>query len=572
MYCAGIMYLRTTQQRRKDGRVVRYLQLAENYRNAQGQTVARVVTHLGREDQVDRAALERLVRSVVRFLGRDGEAPAAVEPGASTEPFVVEAAWELGGPHVIGAVWEELGVAKTLQRAARRGRYATDVERAILVMVCQRCLEPGSKLEATRWLGDEVRVPGIGQVTDDQLYRAMDFLLRHADAVQEAVFFSVASLLNLEVDLVFFDTTSTYFEIEPDPHEQDEAAAGRATDDERGEQLRRLGHSKDQRPDLPQVVIGLAVTKTGIPVRCWVWPGNTSDQTLVEQVRDDLRGWKLDRSVFVADSGFSSRENLAYLRRAGGHYISGIRMRAGMAEVEAALSRQGRYRQVTPNLAAKEVWLDRGASGEKRYIVCRNDDEASRDRARREQLVARLDGELAALKTLDQEAHHKRECTLRTHASLGRYLRQMPSGRLLIDRDKIKEEERLDGKYLIETSDATLSAEDAALAYRNLQEAERAFRDLKGRIGLRPVYHRLDERIRAHVLLCFLALLVVRVCETRSPTPWPVQRRLLRRLKLVRFRSKDGAFEQRTELDTDQKNLLRALNVAEPAGVSGVNL
>jgi hypothetical protein len=565
------MYLRTTQQRRKDGRVVRYLQLAESYRNASGQTVARVVSHLGREDRVDRAGLERLVASIARFLG--SEVPGAPGEGVEGAGFMLEGAWELGGPHVIAALWEELGIAKTLRRAARRGRFTTDVERAVLVMVCQRMLEPGSKLAATRWLADEIRLPGIVEVSDDQLYRGLDFLLEQSEAVQEAVFFSVANLLNLEVDLVFFDTTSTYFEVEadhdPDADEDPDAdtavAAGEAP-------LRRLGHSKDHRPDLPQVVIGLAVTKTGIPVRVWVWPGNTSDQAVVEQVRDDLRGWKLDRSILVCDSGFASRDNLAYLTRGQGHYLAGIKLRAGMADVEGALSRQGRYLRLADNLSVKEVWVNRGGAGERRFIVCRNDEEARRDKTRRDQAVARIETELAAIRSVDQDAHHKRECALRAHPSLGRYLRQSASGRLALDRQKISAEERLDGKYLIETSDRTLSAADAALAYKNLLQAERGFRDLKGRIELRPVYHRLDQRIRAHVLVCFLALLLIRVAETRTNQTWPAQRRLLRRIKLARFSSKDGRFDQRSELDAEQKTLLKALNVAEPKRVHALSV
>lgn len=559
------MYVRTTQQRRKDGRVVRYLQLAESYRNQSGQTVARVVSHLGREDQVDRAGLERLVRSIGRFLGSPATTAIDGASFAAADGFALEAAWEVGGPHVVHALWEELGIARTLRRAARRGRYTTDVERSVLVMVCQRMLEPGSKLEATRWLTDEVRLPGIASVTDDQLYRAMDFLLEHDEAVMESVFFSVADLLNLEVDLVFFDTTSTYFEADPDELDAAGDAAGEAP-------LRRLGHSKDHRPDLPQVVIGLAVTKEGIPVRCWVWPGNTSDQTVVEQVRDDLRGWKLGRSVLVCDSGFSSRENLAYLTRGGGHYLSGIKMRSGGPDVGQALSRQGRYLRVADNLEVKEVWLHRGDAGERRFIVCRNSDEARRDKATRDRQVARIEAELAALKTLSGAAHHKRECALRAHPSLGRLVRQTGAGRLAIDKAKIVSEERLDGKYLIETSDRTLSAADAALAYKNLLQAERGFRDLKGRIELRPVYHRLDQRIRSHVLICFLALLLVRVAETRSGQTWPAQRRLLRRIKLARFSSKDGRFDQRSELDTEQKHLLRRLNMAEPARVTQLSL
>jgi transposase len=319
-------------------------------------------------------------------------------------------------------------------------------------------------------------------------------------------------------------------------------------------------------------VIGLAVTKTGVPVRVWVWPGNTSEQTVVEQVRDDLRGWKLDRSVLVCDSGLSSRDNLAYLTRGGGHYLAGIKLRAGMPDVEQALSRQGRYLEVADNLAVKEVWVNRGAAGERRFIVCRNAEEARRDKTRRDQAVARIETELRAIKTLPTDAHHKRECALRAHPSLGRYLRQTPTGRLVVDRQKIAAEERLDGKYLIETSDRSLSAADAALAYKNLLQAERGFRDLKGRIELRPVYHRLDERIRAHVLVCFLALLLVRVAETRTNQSWPVLRHTLRRIKLARFSSKDGRFDQRSELDAEQKTLLRALNVAEPERVRALSL
>ena len=157
------------------------------------------------------------------------------------------------------------------------------MERAIFTMVCQRCLEPASKLEATRWVGRDVVIDGVDGVSDDQLYRAMDFLLACAERVQESVFFSVAHLLNLEVDVIFFDTTSTYFETEPahdvdDDEEDAEDLAG-----EQAGPLRRQGHSKDHRPDLPQVVIGLAVTREGIPVRCWVWPGNTNDQSVVAE-------------------------------------------------------------------------------------------------------------------------------------------------------------------------------------------------------------------------------------------------------------------------------------------------
>ena len=555
------VYLRVTQRRNKGGDVVRYLQLAHNERNERGVPVARVIHTFGREDEVDRAALQRLVASISRFLAPE-QALAAGAPAG----FDFLAAREQGRPHVVQALWAELGIGRSLERVARSRRYRSDVERAVFAMVCQRCIAPASKLEATRWAPREVVLPGVGELSDDGLYGAMDFLLECSERVQEAVFFSVANLLNSEVDVIFFDTTSTYFEVEAD---DDEAGLGEDEDTPaddaplREAGHRRLGHSKDHRPDRPQVVIGLAVTREGIPVRVWCWPGNTSDQTVIEQVKDDLGGWRLGRCVWVIDSGFSSSENLRYLQRAGGHYIAGMKLRSGTAEARLALKRQGRYRVVAENIAVKQVIVGDGAARQ-RFVVTRNPREADHDRARREQTIARLEAKLAALEQTRGTAHEKAACALRAHPSMGRYLRQTSTGRLLIDRAKVRAEARLDGKYLLTTSDDTLSAEDVALGYKNLLEAERGFRDLKGTLLLRPVFHRKEDRIRAHVLICFLALVIVRVCELRAGDTWRTIGDQLSTIKLGRFRSPEGEFTQRTELTADQRHLLTALGVPEP--------
>lgn len=557
------MYLRATVKRTKRGESVRYLQLAHNERNERGVPVARVIHNFGREDQLDREALVRLVRSIQRFLGGEETLRASTPEG-----FRFLRAPEAGGPHVLDQLWSELGIGKAIARVAGRGRGRSGVERAIFAMVCQRCLEPASKLEATRWLGRDVVIDGIDAVSDDELYRAMDFLLCCSERVQESVFFAIANLLNLEVDVIFFDTTSTYFEVEVDEDDRDDAELEPAG---RERPLRRLGHSKDHRPDLPQVVIGLAVTREGIPVRVWVWPGNASDQTLVEQVKQDLAGWRLGRAIYVVDSGFSGRDNLRHLRSGGGHYIAGVKLRSGMPETEQALSRQGRYRVVKDNLRVKEVRVGNGDAAV-RYVVCHNPAEAERDQALREQRIARIEAELARLaeqrqraKTkADREAHLRGECALRDHPTLSRYLRQTKGGRFALDRAKIAAEERLDGKYLLTTSDPSLSAEDVALGYKQLMEAERSFRDLKGTLLLRPVFHRKDDRIRAHVLVCFLALVLVRLAETRTGETWRTIRAELGQIRQGHFRSQDGDFTQTSELTTRQRDLHTQLGVPEP--------
>jgi hypothetical protein len=507
----------------------------------------------------------RLVGSIQRFLGGEETLRAGTPAG-----FRFVSAPESGGPHVLDALWSQLGIGKAIGRVAGRGRGRSGVERAIFAMVCQRCLEPASKLEATRWLGRDVVLDGVEGVSDDGLYRAMDFLLACSERVQESVFFSVAHLLNLEVDVIFFDTRSTYFEVDlddADAGEEEEQVGEPAAEGP----LRRLGHSKDHRPDLPQVVIGLAVTREGIPVRVWVWPGNANDQTLIEQVKADLAGWRLGRAIYVVDSGFSGRDNLRRLRSAGGHYIAGMKLRSGMPETEAALSRPGRYRTVKDNLRVKDVRVGDGDAAV-RYVVCHNPAEAERDRARRQQRIERIKAELARLaeqreragSKAERDAHRRGECALRDHPTLSRYLRQSPSGRLSLDRARIAAEERLDGKYLLTTSDPSLSAEDVALGYKQLLEAERSFRDLKGTLLLRPVFHRKEERIRAHVLICVLALVIVRLAETRTGATWRTIRAELGQIRQGHFRSSEGDFTQTSELTVRQRELHAQLGIAEP--------
>jgi transposase len=566
------MYLRRTQRRRTDGSVVGYVQLAHN-RRVEGVTRAEVLLNLGREDELDVDGLRRLAASITRYA--DGGGAAAPlgdrDGGEPAGELVVQSSRALGGVWLLDALWRRLGVDEALGRVLGARRFGTDVERVLFAMVANRALDPCSKLACSEWATQDVAIAGLDAIDEDQCYRAMDLLVDAdtAGRVQEAVFFACADLLNLEVDLLFFDTSSTYFERdEPDPAGEAGAPAFRA-----------YGHSKDHRPDLPQVVIGLAVTREGIPVRVWVWPGNTNDMSVVKQVKDDLRGWRLGRVVTVVDRGFSSDENLRYLTRAGGHWIAGEKMRDGAPDAQAALSRQGRYQTVRDNLRVKEVRIGEGDAA-KRFVVCHNPTEADRDKQAREDTIARLQAELERIKTARAKtrasdaktstAHHRAECALRDHPTLGRYLRQTPTGRLLIDRAKIKAEERLDGKYLLSTSDPDLSAEDVALGYKNLLEAERGFRDLKATLELRPVFHRLEHRIRAHILLCWLALLMIRLAERQTGQTWRRIALELRRLHQVTLTGPAGTVAHTTTLTDPQRQILTALKIDPPPPVTAL--
>jgi hypothetical protein len=548
------MYLRTTQRRNRDGSVVRYVQLAHNVRHPEsGNPVAEVIHSFGREDQLDREVLGRLVRSIARYLGPEAELGVTAGRSDTAAPLAFVSSRAMGGAWALDGLWRRVGIGEVLARLLAGRRLDPRAERAIFAMVANRALEPLSKLAATRWVAERAVIPGLDEVDEDTFYRAMDWLLDVQDDLAEAVYFAVADLLNLEVDLLFFDTTSTYFEIEqPDaPGEGDTVG------------FRARGHSKDHRPDLPQVVIGLAVTRSGIPIRVWCWPGNTNDQALIRQVKDDLRAWKLTRVVWVADRGFSSAENRRYLQRAGGHYIIGEKLRGDNKEAQAALSRQGRYHIVAGNLRVKEVVIDDGTMRD-RFVICHNPEQAERDRYVRDQLLAQLVDAIAGGDKMPKTARAALAGELHGYPGLKRFLRTTPGGLLRVDQRAVAAEQRLDGKFLLRTSDPTLSAEDVALGYKQLLEVERGWRDMKSTLDLRPVYHHLERRIRAHVLLCWLALLLIRLAETATGDTWRNLRHELDRMHLGQFAGPAGRVLQRTETTPGQAAILKALDVAEP--------
>ena len=341
------MYLRTTQRCKTDGSIVRYYQLAENVWDPnKGCAVARVVHSFGRADQVDPEVLRRLAASILRAVS-DGTPRPSAQPGSGIRIYRT---WSYGGVWVLEQLWRELGVEQLLLKQLPRRRKAAERVSAIFAMVANRALAPSSKLQCwEQWLTEEAFLPSLWELELHHFYFGMDLLETHKAEVEKGVYFAMADLMNADVDLIFYDTRSLHFEID-EADETKQTKKGREYPPQR-----KWGHAKNGRDDVPQIVIGLAVTREGLPVRSWVFPGNTADVTTVDQVKQDLRGWRLGRCVFVGDVGMNSKDNRKLLARGGGKYILASKMRAGDEVTKVVLTRGGRYQQVADNLRVKEV-------------------------------------------------------------------------------------------------------------------------------------------------------------------------------------------------------------------------
>ena len=564
------MYLRETRRTNRDGSVVAYLQLAHNERNPEtGNPVAKVIHNFGRAEKVDRSALARLVSSISRFLTPEQ----AMSAAAGGEVEVLDSR-HLGGAWTLDRIWERLGIGAAIRRVAAGRRLDGEaVERVVFALVAQRALEPGSKLAGTKWVAQRVAIEGCAGFSDDAAYAAMDFLLDALEEIAAEIFGSVAHLLNLDLDLVFVDTTSTYWEVDvaDDLLDLAESVDDNETSRPVESGTRAFGHSKDFRTDLPQVVIAMAVTRDGVPVRCWTFPGNTGDTSIIRTVKDDLAGWNLRRMVWVADRGFASAANRAYLTRGAGHYIHAEKLRHTNSEAAAALARPGRYRTVAGNLRVKEVAVAPGGLGDgddgaraQRFVVCHNPEQAERDAAVRGQLVAHLEQLITGSDGWTGRRRDEFVGSLKSKPGLRRYLRRTSGGLLRIDAAAIKREAHIDGKWLLRTSDATLTPEDLAAAYKQLLQVERGWRDMKGALGLRPVFHYREDRVRAHVQLCWLALLLLRVVENATGDTWRNVRHELDRMHLVTLSTGEGQVAQRSATTAGQKEILAALELPEP--------
>lgn len=543
-------------RQKKSGKRV-YLQIVEN-RWEKGKTKQHVVATLGRLDQLQQSGkLDALLLSGARFAEavmvlnahRQGDAPSVRTT-------------RIGPALIFGRLWERLQIPQVIRELLQGRRFTAPIERILFLTVLHRLLGGGSDRSCLLVWKKDYQIAGTENVALHQVYRTMGWLgealpddqQKHAtpfaprcrkDAFEEALFDRRRDLFS-ELELVFFDTTSIYFE------------------GEGGSELGQYGHSKDHRPDRKQMVVGVVIDGQGRPLCCELWPGNVTDVKTLIPVVDRLRKrFRIRTICVVADRGMISKETIAQLqdKQRGVRFILGARLRNVKEIYENVLSRGGRYREVhSPRerssdpspLKVKEVCVD-----ERRYVVCLNDEEARKDCAERNAIVAGLRKQLK-----------RGDKSLVGNKGYRKYLAS--SGKTFsIDEAKVKRDARFDGKWVLQTDMSELSAEEVALKYKQLWMVEEMFRTAKTLLETRPIFHHVDDTIRGHVFCSFLALVLRKELQdclkaAGAQFEWAEILQDMKTLQNVEVEHEEKRFLLRSELEGNCGAVFRAVGVAVP--------
>ena len=533
---------------KKSGRY-QYLQVVEN-RKEKGKVKQRVIATIGRMDRLqEKDRIQTLIHSLSRF----SEKALLILSGQSD---ITAEAVIIGPALIFERLWQETGIKAAIKKVLAGRKFEFDVERAIFLTVLHRLMESGSDRFCDKWRRD-YRIDSTDKIDLHHLYRAMTFIGEalfdqagatpfaprcNKDLIEEELFSARRDLFS-ELELVFFDTTSIYFE-------------GRG-----GESVGHRGFSKDHRPDLKQMVVGAVIDDTGRPLCCEIWPGNTTDVKTLLPVTERMRKrFGIQRFCIVADRGMISNTTLRHLEEEGLPYILGTRMRRVKAIKAEVLARGGRYHEVYPEgVTSKDpspLKVKQVVHNDQRYIVCLNSRQARKDAADREAIIEALQAQLK-----------KGAKSLVGNKGYRRYLK-MTKGSARIDTDKVRYDSRFDGKWVLSTN-TDLSAAKVALKYKELWQVERVFRDVKSLLDTRPIFHQRDENIRGHVFCSFLALVLRKELERHLNNvghvfEWSDIKQDLKALQRITIEDENKRFAIRSQCQGTCGKIFQAVKVALP--------
>jgi hypothetical protein len=517
-----------------------YLQLVRSYREG-SKVRQQVLASLGRRDRlVASGELDALVLSLARFSEKL-KVVEAVREGA----LRAHSAKAWGPSLVFGRLWERQGLPALLARLARGRKFGFDPERVAFAMTLQRLCAPGSDLQGSDWV-KSVEAPGCEPLALQHFYRTCSFLAGVRAELESELFQRDRELFSDALDLVFIDTTSVYVYRDSET------------------EYRKRGYSRDRRGDLPQLVLCVAVDRQGWPIAWQVFPGNTADTKALDAIVATLRErFAIGRVVVVADRGMISRETIRLLTehdQAPFDYVLGCRMRRQKEVSEEVLARAGRYREVAENLEVKEVLVEG-----RRYVVCRNPIEAEKDAQARSSVLAKLEETLAA----------NGPKALLGNKGFARFVK-VAKGSVTIDPAAVARDARLDGKFVLRTN-TDLPADEVALTYKSLWRVERAFREQKSTLAVRPIFHHRDDTSIGHIVASFLALrlevdLQRRLDERAAHVSWPSLMRDLAQVQAVRVELDHKHYLLRTDLAGSAHHAFAAAGLRPPPSATLLTL
>jgi transposase len=520
------MYFRTTT-RRKGAKVYQSLHLVESYRTRGGKVRQRILINFGSAHRYTKEEVQEIIGALRKFFGLEGPEPTSLSPDSSLN---------FGGTYVIFRIWEELGWSEIVSRALRGHRHDFDVIANLKVLVANRLLDPKAKLHLLDWM-EGVYLPGIdrSEIDYNHLLRAMDFLIEHKGELEPRLASPLVSLFDTSLDLVFYDLTSCYFEIDgEDRSRQGSSGSGIST-------LRNYGHNRD-RSGCPQVVLGLVMTRDGLPLTHYVFPGETPDKVTLKEVITDLKArFPIRRSVVVADRGLLTEENLEVLSEVELDYIVARPLRRNkvtrqVIEAKRPKVRENRraWAQDRRPIAKRECFGDIVLGG-RRFVLAHSEEIARQTRKTRTVSLSRATSYITwrVARTVGQQngtipvtgkALSHQETLIHLHdylrdLDLSRYYRLWLDERGTIcwepDKKTRSWENEIDGKLVLETTNRTMTPEEVVHQYKELQDIERCFRTLKSSLDIRPMYHWVDRRIEAHIFICVMALQIQRLMRQR---------------------------------------------------------
>jgi transposase len=534
-----------------------YLQIVQTYREGK-KVKQRVISTLGRlEELQEKGEIESILTSLSKYSQE-------VLMCLTGRGNPISASFIIGPVLIFERLWRECGLYSIINQLLEGRKFEFDVERAIFVTVLHRLFISGSDRSCEYWMKG-YRIDGSERLSLHHFYRSMAFLGSPVDDqsgktpfaprcikdLVEEKLFSIRRNLFTELELVFFDTTSIYFE-------------GKG-----GDEIGQYGNSKDHRSDRRQMIVGAVLDNKGFPLCCEIWPGNIADVNTLMPVANRLRKrFGVEKMCIVADRGMISQSTVEAMEARGLNYILGVRMRRVNHVKREVLSRAGRYQEVVPEIklskAPAPLRVKEVMHNDTRYILCLNPRQARKDKADRDIIVESLRDRIkSGAKTMIGNKGYRK------------YL-QVTKGAIKINDSKVMEEERYDGKWVL-TTNLDMPADRIALKYKELWMVEHIFRDVKSILETRPIYHKVDETIRGHVFCSFLALVLRKELDMRMEAmgeivEWLQIKQDLKRLHEVVIEQSGRKIALRTEASGDCHKVFKAVGMALPPTIRKIEM